>query len=55
MPGFGHRFHPVDPRRDPLLAWSSGRVADGVVAGRHLAAGLERRAALAAGRPARCR
>ena len=20
LPGFGHRFHPVDPRRDPLLA-----------------------------------
>ena len=34
VPGFGHRFHPVDPRRDPLLvpgratpsgtAWSPG-------------------------------
>ena len=20
LPGFGHRFHPVDPRRDPLLS-----------------------------------
>ena len=25
MPGFGHRFHPVDPRRDPLLALVDGR------------------------------
>jgi citrate synthase len=35
LPGFGHRFHPVDPRRDPLLALVDRAVADGVVAGRH--------------------
>jgi citrate synthase len=38
IPGFGHRFHPVDPRRDPLLALVDGAVADGVVAGRHIQA-----------------
>jgi citrate synthase len=36
VPGFGHRFHPVDPRRDPLLDLVDRAVADGVVAGRHL-------------------
>src|SRR4051812_23007261 len=39
VPGFGHRFHPVDPRRDPLLSMVDRAVHDGVVAGRHLAAG----------------
>jgi citrate synthase len=38
FPGFGHRFHPVDPRRDPLLALVDRAVADGVVAGRHIQA-----------------
>jgi citrate synthase len=38
VPGFGHRFHPVDPRRDPLLALVDHAVADGTVAGRHLQA-----------------
>jgi citrate synthase len=38
IPGFGHRFHPVDPRRDPLLSLVDDAVRDGVVAGRHLAA-----------------
>jgi citrate synthase len=38
IPGFGHRFHPVDPRRDPLLSLVDAAVRDGVVAGRHLAA-----------------
>jgi citrate synthase len=38
VPGFGHRFHPVDPRRDPLLALVDRAAADGVVAGRHLRA-----------------
>jgi citrate synthase len=38
VPGFGHRFHPVDPRRDPLLALVDSAVADGVVAGRHIRA-----------------
>jgi len=38
IPGFGHRFHPVDPRRDPLLSLVDEAVRDGVVAGGHLAA-----------------
>jgi citrate synthase len=38
VPGFGHRFHPVDPRRDPLLTLVDRAVADGVVGGRYLAA-----------------
>ena len=33
LPGFGHRFHTVDPRRDPLLAHGRAAVADGVVTG----------------------
>jgi citrate synthase len=40
VPGFGHRFHPVDPRRDPLMALATDAVRDGVVAGDHLRAGL---------------
>jgi citrate synthase len=40
IPGFGHRFHPVDPRRDPLMALVQKAVDDGAVAGRHLAAAL---------------
>lgn len=35
IPGFGHRFHPVDPRRHPLLALVDQAVSDGVVAGCH--------------------
>lgn len=38
FPGFGHRFHPVDPRRDPLLTLVDRAVADGVVEGRYLRA-----------------
>jgi citrate synthase len=38
LPGFGHRFHPVDPRRAPLLALVDDAVRDGVVAGNHVAA-----------------
>lgn len=33
VPGFGHRFHPVDPRRDPLLALVDQAVEDSVVEG----------------------
>ncbi|WP_329450826.1 citryl-CoA lyase [Streptomyces sp. NBC_01724] len=40
LPGFGHRFHPVDPRRDPLLRLTEEAVAAGVVAGDHLQAAL---------------
>ncbi|QYN18699.1 citryl-CoA lyase [Amycolatopsis sp. DSM 110486] len=38
LPGFGHRFHPVDPRRDPLLGLVDKAVSAGVVEGRHAAA-----------------
>jgi citrate synthase len=38
LPGFGHRFHPVDPRREPLLGLVAAAVDSGVVAGRHLRA-----------------
>jgi citrate synthase len=38
LPGFGHRFHPVDPRRAPLLGLVEAAVAEGVVAGDFLAA-----------------
>jgi citrate synthase len=40
VPGFGHRFHPVDPRRDPLLSLVERAVSDQAIAGRHLAAAL---------------
>jgi citrate synthase len=40
IPGFGHRFHPVDPRRDPLLALVEDAVRAGVVPGDHLRAAL---------------
>lgn len=50
VPGFGHRFHPHDPRRDPLLALVRAAVAAGEVPGRALAAGLALEEALAQGR-----
>jgi len=40
LPGFGHRFHPRDPRRDPLLALVSQAARDDIVPGHHLRAGL---------------
>lgn len=53
MPGFGHRFHPRDPRRDPLLAMVGEAAENGVVRGDHLAAALEieQRIAARASRP----
>lgn len=36
VPGFGHRFHTRDPRRDPLMTLVSRAVAEGVVTGRYL-------------------
>jgi citrate synthase len=35
LPGFGHRFHPVDPRAGRLLALVDEAVAAGAVTGRH--------------------
>ena len=40
VPGFGHRFHPVDPRRGPLLALVEDAVRDDVVGGDYLRAAL---------------
>lgn len=50
MPGFGHRFHPRDPRRDPLLNAVEAAVTAGDLVGRHLAAALEIERQLGAGR-----
>jgi len=50
VPGFGHRFHPRDPRRTPLLQMVEKAVASGFVDGRHLNAGLAIERALAANR-----
>lgn len=40
IPGFGHRFHPVDPRRDPLLSLVAQAVSDRVVPGDFLRAAV---------------
>lgn len=50
VPGFGHRFHPVDPRRDPLLQAVQEQVDAGLVDGRFLRAALEIERQLAGGR-----
>src|SRR5262245_10509334 len=49
IPGYGHRFHPVDPRAEPLMTAVRKAAAEGAVSGRyeHIArqieAGIERR------------
>ncbi|NUT38504.1 MAG: citryl-CoA lyase [Thermoactinospora sp.] len=40
LPGFGHRFHSYDPRRDPLLDLVAEARADGLVSGHFLEAAL---------------
>ncbi|PSL00042.1 citrate synthase [Murinocardiopsis flavida] len=50
VPGFGHRFHPNDPRRDPLLRRIADAAADGLVGGAALAAAEALERALARGR-----
>ncbi|MFI1395869.1 citryl-CoA lyase [Streptomyces sp. NPDC020681] len=50
IPGFGHRFHPRDPRRDPLLGLVEEAVKEGVVGGWALRAGTALERALAEGR-----
>lgn len=37
LPGFGHRFHPVDPRAGRLLALVDQRVENGTIEGRYAA------------------
>ncbi|MDQ0139816.1 citryl-CoA lyase [Cupriavidus necator] len=48
--GFGHRFHPVDPRAPRLLALVGQAAADGVVSGRYADIARALEAALGAGR-----
>jgi citrate synthase len=48
VPGFGHRFHPVDPRTAPLFALVATAEAAGVVSGRFAAIGHAVEAAISA-------
>ncbi len=48
VPGFGHRFHPVDPRTAPLFALVAKAEAAGVVSGRYAAIGHAVEAAISA-------
>ncbi|GIE94217.1 citryl-CoA lyase [Paractinoplanes rishiriensis] len=50
LPGFGHRFHSVDPRRDPLLTLADRAAADGTVDGHYLRAARAVERVLAEGR-----
>ncbi|MGW0791191.1 citryl-CoA lyase [Streptomyces sp. NPDC002911] len=50
IPGFGHRFHSHDPRRDPLLDQVAQAAENGDVPGRALLAGIALERALAKGR-----
>ena len=47
VPGFGHRFHPVDPRTGPLLARVDAAAARGDISGRFATIGRAVEAALA--------
>lgn len=47
VPGFGHRFHPVDPRAPRLMEITRDAADAGTVEGRHLRAALAIEAALA--------
>jgi citrate synthase len=48
VPGFGHRFHPIDPRTAPLFALVAQAKAAGVVSGRYAATGHAVEAAISA-------
>jgi citrate synthase len=50
IPGFGHRFHPVDPRTPRLFALLDAARSAGVVPGRFIGIGRAVEAALGAGR-----
>jgi len=50
VPGFGHRFHPLDPRTPRLLSLVDEAVAHGVVEGRFAAIGRAVADAISAGR-----
>lgn len=49
VPGFGHRFHPRDPRRDPLISALGAAVDQGVVEGDYLPLALALEGVLAEG------
>jgi citrate synthase len=49
IPGFGHRFHPLDPRRDPLMHAIERAARDGVVDGHYLEVALALESVLAEG------
>jgi citrate synthase len=53
VPGFGHRFHPVDPRAAPLLRLARDAAAEGVTVGRFadIAEAVERALARPGRRP----
>ena len=46
VPGFGHRFHPVDPRAAPLLGLVEKAADEGTVGGGYVAIGREVEAAI---------
>jgi len=50
FPGFGHRFHPIDPRTPRLLALVDAAQAAGVVSGRYARIGRAVEAALGKGK-----
>jgi citrate synthase len=50
IPGYGHRFHPVDPRAPRLLELVDAAAREGVVDGRFARIGRAVEAALAAGK-----
>jgi citrate synthase len=41
VPGYGHRFHPIDPRTEPLLSMVERAAKSGHVSGRYAAIGRE--------------
>jgi citrate synthase len=41
IPGYGHRFHPLDPRTEPLLSRVERAAKSGEVSGRYAAIGRE--------------
>ncbi|WP_240665721.1 citryl-CoA lyase [Agromyces sp. LHK192] len=53
IPGFGHRWHPLDPRTPRLLSLVDDAVADGVVEGRFARIGRAVEDEIARGRPKR--
>ncbi|MRG60658.1 citryl-CoA lyase [Agromyces sp. CFH 90414] len=53
FPGFGHRFHPLDPRTPRLLSLVDDAASDGVIDGRFAAIGRAVEDAISAGRAER--